>query len=58
MAFYDGGGFSHPEKDYRISPLGLSETDRDDLVAFPESLTQTNVDCLAGEARVSRPGNF
>ncbi len=23
-----------------------------------ESLTQTNVDCLAGEARVSRPGNF
>lgn len=27
-------------------------------LAFLESLTSTNVDCLAGEARVFRSGNF
>ncbi len=36
---YDRGGYPHRNKDPRIRPLGLSDTERADLVAFLESLT-------------------
>jgi cytochrome c peroxidase len=37
--FYDGGGTSNPHLDKEIKELKLSEKDREDLVAFLESLT-------------------
>jgi cytochrome c peroxidase len=40
-AHYDGGGTAHPVKDARIRPLGLSGTERADLTAFLEALTDT-----------------
>ena len=36
---YNDGGVDHPNKDPRIRPLGLSEEQRADLVAFLHSLT-------------------
>ncbi|MFN0085053.1 MAG: cytochrome-c peroxidase [Blastocatellia bacterium] len=37
--FYIGGGSSNPQLDPEIRPLALSARDRDDLLAFLESLT-------------------
>jgi cytochrome c peroxidase len=37
--FYDGGGTSNPNLDKEIKELKLSERDREDLVAFLQSLT-------------------
>jgi cytochrome c peroxidase len=37
--FYDGGGTSNPNRDPEIKELKLSEKEREDLVAFLESLT-------------------
>jgi cytochrome c peroxidase len=37
--FYDGGGTSNPNLDKEIKELKLSEREREDLVAFLESLT-------------------
>ena len=34
VAFYDGGGARHDELDPLIRPLGLSDAEKDDLVAF------------------------
>ena len=39
VAYYNAGGSSDPDKDPRISPLGLSETEQKELVAFLKSLT-------------------
>ena len=58
VAFYDRGGFPHPEQDARIQPLGLTGAEQADLVAFLEALTSPGVDCLSGEARSARPGNY
>ena len=48
--FFDRGG-DHPDADERIQPLGLSESQKADLVAFLQSLTGSNVDQLAADAR-------
>ena len=37
--FYVGGGSSNPHLDKQIKPLALTGRDREDLVAFLESLT-------------------
>lgn len=58
VAFYADGGFPHPDQDARIRRLDLSQGDRADLVAFLQSLTSPDVDCLSGEARVTPPGNY
>jgi cytochrome c peroxidase len=39
IAFYDRGGIDRPSRAPHIHPLGLSAQDRDDLVAFLQSLT-------------------
>ncbi|MEL6973053.1 MAG: cytochrome c peroxidase [Bacteroidota bacterium] len=39
VAHYNSGGFAHPNKNDRIQPLGLSEQEMQDLVAFLKSLT-------------------
>ena len=48
---YNAGGVPHDGQDPRIRPLGLSEGDIGDLVAFLQSLTGSNVDALARDAR-------
>jgi len=42
VAFYNRGGEDHPNKDFRVQPLGLSEEEQKDLVAFLHSLTDWN----------------
>ena len=54
--FFDRGG-GHPEADERIQPLGLSERQKADLVAFLRSLTGSNVDQLAADARSAPIGD-
>jgi len=39
VAFYDVGGGDDPNKDARLQPLGLSDTEKSDLVAFLNALT-------------------
>jgi cytochrome c peroxidase len=41
VAFYDRGGGDDPQKSPLLVPLGLSEAERDDLVAFLRALTGT-----------------
>lgn len=46
VRFYDRGGNPNPQLDPRIRPLGLSEADVADLVAFLESLTSDDFSAL------------
>ncbi|WP_231362957.1 MULTISPECIES: cytochrome-c peroxidase [unclassified Thioalkalivibrio] len=39
VEFYNDGGIENPLQDERIQPLGLTEQEREDLVAFLRSLT-------------------
>jgi len=50
VLFYDRGGVPNEGLDPRIHPLGLSERDVDDVVAFLESLTGSDVDALVADA--------
>jgi cytochrome c peroxidase len=43
VAHYNLGGFRHANTDARIRPLGLSDQDRKDLVAFLEALTDPTI---------------
>jgi cytochrome c peroxidase len=46
VAFYNNGGGDDPNKDPRIKPLGLSDVEQSELVAF---LTALSGDPLTGE---------
>ncbi len=48
--FYDAGGIKNDLLDPLIRPLGLSDLEKDDLVAFLESLTGSNVNTLVADA--------
>jgi cytochrome c peroxidase len=39
LRHYNRGGEAHPQKYPRIRPLGLTETELSDIIAFLESLT-------------------
>jgi len=54
---YDRGGVPHEGQDPRLRPLGLTEREKDDLVAFLESLTGGHLDALVRDARSERIGN-
>ena len=54
--FFDRGG-DRPDADARIQPLGLTESQKADLIAFLRSLTGSNVDALAADARRSPIGD-
>lgn len=56
VEFYDQGGFQHPEQDQRIRPLGLSDADKADLVAFLEALTGDNLGLFEADAKAARVG--
>ncbi len=42
IAFYNSGGMAHVNKDARITPLGLSQEEQTDLLAFLTTLTDWN----------------
>jgi cytochrome c peroxidase len=50
LMFYNRGGVPNEELDPLISPLGLSNTDINDLLEFLRSLTGSNVDVLVSDA--------
>jgi cytochrome c peroxidase len=50
VEFYDRGGVPNPALDPLIRPLGLSDRERADLVAFLRSLTGGDVEVLVGDA--------
>ena len=49
--FYDAGGVPNEGLDPRIRPLRLDSQQKEDLVAFLESLNGSNLDALAADAR-------
>jgi len=53
IEFFDRGGNANPWLDQRMRPLSLSESEKDDLVAFLRSLTGANVAELVAQARAS-----
>lgn len=57
IAFYNQGGAQHPAQDQRIQPLGLTETELNELEAFLVSLSSESFACLASEARTTPPDN-
>jgi cytochrome c peroxidase len=56
--FYNDGGVENELLDPLIHPLGLSGTERDDLVAFMESLTGDNVDTIVADAFAAPIGDI
>ena len=58
VEFYDGGGIDNERLDPLIRPLGLSERERTDLVAFLKSLTGDNIDRILSDAFNAPVGNF
>ena len=54
--FYDQGGFEHPEQDERIRPLGLSDAEKADLVAFLRALTGDNLGLFEADAAAAPVG--
>jgi cytochrome c peroxidase len=57
VRFYNDGGRANDGLDPRIRPLGLSEADVADLVAFLESLTGANIADLIRDGRSVVVGN-
>jgi cytochrome c peroxidase len=57
VRYYNGGGSPDPAQDAALRPLGLSEEELRDLVAFLKSLDGDNLDCLAADAGDVEDGN-
>ena len=57
VAFYDNGGIDNPLLDPLVRPLGLTAEERDDLVAFLNSLTSPVTDALVRDARAIEVSN-
>ncbi|WP_369159331.1 cytochrome c peroxidase [Candidatus Thiodiazotropha sp. LNASS1] len=57
VEFYDGGGVANELLDPLIRPLGLNESEKQDLVAFMRSLTGGNVDTLVADAFAAPVGD-
>ena len=56
LLFYNRGGVPNEVLDPLISPLGLSDAEIDDLLAFLQSLTGSNVDVLVSDAHAAPIG--
>ena len=56
LLFYNRGGIPNEVLDPLISPLGLSDAEIDDLLAFLRSLTGSNVDALVSDAHAAPIG--
>ncbi len=46
VAYYNAGGSGDPQKDARIKPLGLTEEEQKQLVAFLKSLTSQTLPAM------------
>ncbi|MES9923788.1 MAG: cytochrome c peroxidase [Candidatus Thiodiazotropha endolucinida] len=57
VEFYDSGGVTNELLDPLIRPLGLNESEKQDLVAFMQSLTGGNVDTLVADAFAAPVGD-
>ena len=55
--FYDAGGVPNEGLDPRIRPLGLAPEQKQDLIAFLNSLNGSNLDALAADARLAPIGD-
>ena len=55
--FYDEGGVPNEGLDLLVRPLSLSEEQKRDLIAFLESLSGSNLDALAADARLAPIGD-
>ncbi len=55
--FYNRGGGIDAAKDALMQPLGMTSSEELDLVAFLESLTGSNTDALAADARLAPIGD-
>lgn len=53
VEFYDKGGEQNPLLDPLLMPLGLTASEKRDLVAFMKALTGSNMERLAQEARAA-----
>ncbi|MEJ2456493.1 MAG: cytochrome c peroxidase [Candidatus Thiodiazotropha sp.] len=58
VEFYAAGGVPNEQLDPLIRPLNLSESEKDDLVAFLRSLTGSNVDTLVADAFAAPVGDL
>jgi len=56
LLFYNRGGVPNEVLDPLIAPLGLDEGEIDDLLAFLQSLTGSNVDVLVADAHAAPIG--
>ena len=50
VSFYNKGGIANPQLDPLIRPLGLTDREIDDIVAFLKSLTGDNIEILVRDA--------
>jgi cytochrome c peroxidase len=57
VEFYNAGGIANPELDPLLSPLDLTRSEQDDLVAFLMSLTGDNVDAIVADALATPVGD-
>lgn len=57
VAFYDRGGIENERLDPLIKPLGLSQQEQSDLVAFLRSLTGDNIDRILSDSFAAPVGN-
>jgi len=57
VEYYDGGGAAHALLDARIRPLGLRTGEKEDLVAFLESLTGDDIEALVEMAEATPIGD-
>jgi cytochrome c peroxidase len=58
VSFYDAGGIPNEALDPLIRPLGLRDEERDDLVAFLEALTGSDVGGLVSDAFAAPIGDL
>jgi len=56
--FYDEGGVKNTLQDPRVKPLGLSDDEKSELLAFLNSLTGSNVDVLVSDAFAAPVGDL
>ena len=56
LLFYNRGGVPNEVLDPLIAPLGLTDSEIDDLLAFLQSLTGSNVDALVSDAHAAPIG--
>lgn len=58
VEFYDSGGIENELRDPLVKPLGLSETEKRNLVSFLQALTGSNVEQIVADAFAAPVGDI